>query len=130
MIERRDYLVIKVIWEVFDFLNMLKEFFEWFKKSGIEEILREYYLIVFSNKKVFLEYIYNLARLEVLFKEYDVIIEVKVKGINYVVKFFVKFKVIFDKGVVKDDEVLFGEVLFMNLGGSFIINGSEKVIVS
>lgn len=130
MIECCDYLVIKVIWEVFDFLNMLKEFFEWFKKSGIEEILREYYLIVFSNKKVFLEYIYNLVRLEVLFKEYDVIIEVKVKGINYVVKFFVKFKVIFDKGVVKDDEVLFGEVLFMNLGGSFIINGSEKVIVS
>lgn len=130
MIECCDYLVIKVIWEVFDFLNMLKEFFEWFKKSGIEEILREYYLIVFSNKKVFLEYIYNLVRLEVLFKEYDVIIEVKVKGINYAVKFFVKFKVIFDKGVVKDDEVLFGEVLFMNLGGSFIINGSEKVIVS
>nr|WP_318034135.1 hypothetical protein [Mycoplasmopsis bovis] len=43
---------------------------------------------------------------------------------------FAKFKVTSDKGVVKDDEVLLGEIPLMNSGGSFIINGSEKVIVS
>ncbi|WP_430001996.1 hypothetical protein, partial [Mycoplasmopsis bovis] len=37
MTERRDYSATKVTWEVPDFLNMSKESFEWFKKSGIEE---------------------------------------------------------------------------------------------
>ncbi len=63
-------------------------------------------------------------------KEYDAIIEAKAKGINYAAKLFAKFKVTSDKGVVKDDEVLLGEIPLMNSGGSFIINGSEKVIVS
>ncbi|MCE6090695.1 DNA-directed RNA polymerase subunit beta [Mycoplasmopsis agalactiae] len=130
MTERRDYSATKVTWEVPDFLNMSKESFEWFKKSGIEEILREHYPIVSSNKKVSLEYIHNSARLEVPPKEYDAIIEAKAKGINYAAKLFAKFKVTSDKGVVKDDEVLLGEVPLMNSGGSFIINGSEKVIVS
>ncbi len=53
MTERRDYSATKVTWEVPDFLNMSKESFEWFKKSGIEEILREHYPIVSKQQKSF-----------------------------------------------------------------------------
>ncbi|WP_029513521.1 DNA-directed RNA polymerase subunit beta [Mycoplasmopsis primatum] len=128
--ERRDYSATKVTLNVPDFLSISKESFEWFKKSGIEEILREHYPITSSNKKVSLEYIHNSARLAIPPKEYEAITEAKAKGINYAAKLFAKFKVTSDKGVVKDDEVLLGEIPLMNSGGSFIINGSEKVIVS
>ncbi|MBZ4226806.1 DNA-directed RNA polymerase subunit beta [Mycoplasma tauri] len=128
--ERRDYSVTKNNWTVPDFLSMSKNSFEWFKKSGIEDVLREHYPITSSNKKVSLEYLHNSARLEMPPKEYDAIVEAKVKGINYAAKLFAKFKVTTDKGVVKEDEVLLGEIPLMNSGGSFIINGSEKVIVS
>ncbi|MGV2392903.1 UNVERIFIED_CONTAM: hypothetical protein O8I53_07970 [Campylobacter lari] len=97
----------------------------------MEETLREHYPISSTNKKVALEYIHNSARLEVPAKEYEAVAEAKAKGTNYSGKLFAKFKVVtLDKGLVKDDEVLLGEIPLMNSGGSFIINGSEKVIVS
>lgn len=129
--ERRDYSVTKVTWNVPDFLGMSKDSFVWFKEKGIEEILREHYPISSTNKKVSLDYVWNSARLEMPTKEYEAVAEAKAKGTNYSAKLFAKFKVTTsEKGLVKDDEVLLGEIPLMNSGGSFIINGSEKVIVS
>ncbi|WP_027334684.1 DNA-directed RNA polymerase subunit beta [Mycoplasmopsis felifaucium] len=128
--ERRDYSNTKVTLNVPDFLSMSKESFEWFKKSGIEETLREHYPIVLNNKKISLDYINNSARLEIPSREYEAVSEARAKGTNYASKLFAKFRVTSDKGVVKEDEVLLGEIPLMCSGGSFIINGSEKVIVS
>ncbi|MBU4690678.1 DNA-directed RNA polymerase subunit beta [Mycoplasma sp. ES3157-GEN-MYC] len=129
--KRRDYSVTKHIYEVQDFLKTSKESFEWFKKSGIEEAIREHYPISSSNKGVTLEYIHNSATLEIPAKEYDEVTKAKVKGTNYAGKLYGKFKAITTSdGLVKEDTVFLGEIPLMTSGGSFIINGSEKVIVS
>ena len=130
--ERRDYSVTKFTWPVPDLLATSKESFEWFKKTGIEECLREHYPISSANKKVVIEYIPNSARLEASGKEYEAITEAKVKGTNYAAKLVAKFKAsIEETGVVTQPiDVLLGEVPLMTSGGSFVINGSEKVIVS
>ncbi|TQC54189.1 DNA-directed RNA polymerase subunit beta [Mycoplasmopsis mucosicanis] len=129
--QRRDYSVTKTIFQVQDFLKTSKESFEWFKKYGIEEAIREHYPISSSNKMVTLDYIHNSVRLEIPPKEYDEVQKAKVKGTNYAAKLYGKFKTtITTDGQVHEDEVFLGEIPLMTSGGSFIINGSEKVIVS
>ncbi|WP_029512690.1 DNA-directed RNA polymerase subunit beta [Mycoplasmopsis iners] len=130
--ERRDYSTTKQTLNIPDFLSTSKESFEWFKKSGIEESLREHYPIVASNGKLTLEYIHSSAYLEMPSgKEYEAVADARVKGINYAAKLHAKFKVTAtETGVVQEDTVFLGEIPLMTSGGSFIINGSEKVIVS
>ncbi|MGY5139254.1 DNA-directed RNA polymerase subunit beta [Mycoplasmopsis gallinarum] len=129
--ERRDYSTTKHTLQIPDFLTTSKDSFEWFKKSGIEASLREHYPISSSNKQVNLEYIHNTARLEIPNKEYEAVKDAKVKGINYAAKLHARFRVtVTETGLVNEDEVLLGEIPLMTSGGSFIINGSEKVIVS
>ncbi|VEU77969.1 DNA-directed RNA polymerase subunit beta [Mycoplasmopsis columbinasalis] len=130
--ERRDYSTTKQILNIPDFLSTSRESFEWFKSKGIEEVLREHYPIISANGKITLEYKENSARLEFpKAKEYDAIQDARVKGINYAAKLYAKYRItINDTSEVKDDEVFLGEIPIMTSGGSFIINGSEKVIVS
>ncbi|VEU77062.1 DNA-directed RNA polymerase subunit beta [Mycoplasmopsis columbina] len=130
--ERRDYSTTKQILNIPDFLTTSKESFEWFKAKGIEESLKEHYPITSSNGKLTLEYINKSARLELpKEKEYEAVLDAKIKGINYAAKLYAKFRVtINDTSEVKEDEVFLGEIPLMTTGGSFIINGSEKVIVS
>lgn len=129
--KRRDYSSTKNIFQVQDFLKTSKESFEWFKKTGIEEAIREHYPISSANKGVTLEYIPNTATLEVPAKEYDEVTKAKVKGTNYAGKLYGRFRATTtNEGLVKEDVVFLGEIPLMTSGGSFIINGSEKVIVS
>ncbi|KKB26943.1 DNA-directed RNA polymerase beta subunit [Mycoplasmopsis meleagridis] len=130
--ERRDYSTTKYTLDIPDFLAISKESFEWFKKNGIEESLREHYPIIASNGKLTLEYIHSSAYLEFpASKEYDAVADARVKGINYAAKLYAKFKVtVTETGVEQTDTVFLGEIPLMTSGGSFIINGSEKVIVS
>ncbi|AIA29557.1 DNA-directed RNA polymerase subunit beta [Mycoplasmopsis californica] len=129
--ERRDYSVTKNIYQVQDFLKTSKESFEWFKKQGIEEAIRAHYPISSSNKLVVLDYISGSARIEAGSREYEDVTNAKVKGTNYSGKLYAKFRcTTTNDGLVKEDEVFLGEIPLMTSGGSFIINGSEKVIVS
>ncbi|WP_027120589.1 DNA-directed RNA polymerase subunit beta [Mycoplasmopsis lipofaciens] len=129
--ERRDYSVTKHTEPVPDFLTTSKESFKWFIKKGIEQSLREYYPISATNKKVVLEYVSGSAKLDYDSNEYRAVNTAKVKGTNYAAKLTAKFRAqAIETGEVKDDEVLLGEIPLMTSGGSFIINGSEKVIVS
>ncbi|QSF13435.1 DNA-directed RNA polymerase subunit beta [Mycoplasma sp. Mirounga ES2805-ORL] len=130
--ERRDYSTTKKIMNVPDFLSMSKESFELFKKNWVEASLREHYPISSTNKKVDIEYIHNSAKFEMPGKrEYDAVKEARAKGINYSAKLSAKFRVkLTETGNLKEDTVLLGEIPLMTSGGSFIINGSEKVIVS
>ncbi|MBR2849019.1 MAG: DNA-directed RNA polymerase subunit beta, partial [Mycoplasmataceae bacterium] len=62
--------------------------------------------------------------------EYSAIQEAKQKGSTYSAKIFVKLrKTIVETGEIKEDEILFGELPLMTSSASFIVNGSEKIIV-
>ncbi|QGZ97352.1 DNA-directed RNA polymerase subunit beta [Mycoplasma sp. NEAQ87857] len=133
--ERRDYSVTKHSLSLFDILATSKESFELFIKNKIQECLLEVYPIEAANKQVRLDYVKGSLRTELPFKkltsESEEIKKCKAKGINFSVKIYITLKrEITETGEVKLDEVLLGEIPYMTSGGSFIINGSEKVIVS
>lgn len=129
--ERRDYSVTKKTLEVSDFLETPKASFKWFIKEGIEEVLKEHFPITSTNKKVSLHYKPHSFVLEYDKNEFDQIKEAKNKGINYAARLKANFYTeIIESGEQKEDTVLLGEIPLITSGASFIINGSEKVIVS
>ncbi|MEA4333611.1 DNA-directed RNA polymerase subunit beta [Mycoplasma sp. 1232] len=132
---RRDYSVTKTTLPLFDILETSKESFELFMNKKIQECLLEIYPIEAANREVKLEYKKGSVRLELPFKkitsESEEIKKAKAKGMNFSAKVFVTLKSeVKNSGEIKEDEVLLGEIPYMTSGGSFIINGSEKVIVS
>ncbi|MGL5590848.1 MAG: DNA-directed RNA polymerase subunit beta, partial [Metamycoplasmataceae bacterium] len=81
--------------------------------------------------KTVIEYISKSKRIERSKNEAKSIEEAKQKGTTYAAKLYGKLrKTIIETGEVKEEEVIFGEIPLMTNGASFIINGSEKVIIS
>ncbi|VEU58476.1 DNA-directed RNA polymerase subunit beta [Mycoplasmopsis gallinacea] len=133
--ERRDYSLTKQSLPVFDILKTSKDSFELFMTKRIQELLMEVYPIEAANKSVKLDYVKNSLKIEYPFKkitsEGEEIKKCKAKGINFSAKIFATLKKeVSATGETKIDDVLIGEIPYMTSGGSFIINGSEKVIVS
>ncbi|UCU26962.1 DNA-directed RNA polymerase subunit beta [Mycoplasma anserisalpingitidis] len=133
--QRRDYSVTKHSLPVFNILSTSKDSFDNFLKNNIEEALLEHYPIEAADKKVKLDYVKKSLRIAYPYKkitsEGEEIRKCKAKGINFSAKVYATLKrEITSTGEVKEDEVLLGEIPLMTSGGSFIINGSEKVVVS
>ncbi len=117
--------------EVSDLVLTQKESFNWFIEKGIEEAFNNIYPIISNNGRIRIEYLKNTLIIEKPPVEFDAIKQAKQKGISYAFKFYATLrKIDEDTGDTKDQEVLFGEIPLMTSGASFIINGSEKVIVS
>lgn len=128
---RRDYSLTKQTLPVTNFLDIQKKSYDLLVNEGIETIFQEHYPIISANKKVKIEYLANSAILEKEGEESHKVREAKQKGITYGAKLYAQLrKVTVDTGETKDEKVLFGEIPLMTKGGSFIINGSEKIIVS
>ncbi|WP_027121115.1 DNA-directed RNA polymerase subunit beta [Mycoplasma leonicaptivi] len=131
--ERRDYSVTKYTLPLTDLLQTSKDSFEHFMKKRIHEVLQEVYPITTGNVK--LDYVKGSLTIEYPFKkitsESEEINKCKAKGINFSSKIYIDLQIEnMQTGELKNDKVLLGEIPYMTSGGSFIINGSEKVIVS
>ncbi|QJG67104.1 DNA-directed RNA polymerase subunit beta [Mycoplasma phocoenae] len=128
---RRDYSKSPKIFETPDFLEMQRKSIEEFITQGIEEELQSVYPIEQPNK-VRIEYIPGSVEFEIPSKsEFESVKIAKQKGSSYSGKLKASLRQInIEDGQVKDYEVVFGEIPIMTHGGTFVINGSEKVIVS
>ncbi|MGL4343040.1 MAG: DNA-directed RNA polymerase subunit beta [Metamycoplasmataceae bacterium] len=129
--KRRDYSNTKFQLETQDLLEMQRESYNIFLKKGLEDTLKEIFPITSVNKKIVIDYILNSKRLE---KPKDIskaIQESRRKGTTHSAKLYIKLrKTIVETGEIKEEEVLFGNIPLITDGASFVINGSEKVIVS
>jgi DNA-directed RNA polymerase subunit beta len=103
------------------------------KDTGLHAALNSIFPIVGYSGNAALQYVdYNLGK-----PAFDVD-ECKLRGVTYSVPLRVKVRlVIYDKEsankaikVVKEQEVYLGEIPLMTENGTFIINGTERVIVS
>ena len=103
------------------------------KDTGLHAALNSIFPIVGYSGNAALQYVdYNLGK-----HAFDVE-ECKLRGVTYSVPLRVKVRlVIYDKEstnkaikVVKEQEVYLGEIPLMTENGTFIINGTERVIVS
>ena len=129
--ERRNYSNTKHELEIQDLLQMQKDSFEWLIKKGLEETFNEIYPIKSNNDKIVIDYIKKSIKIQKPKNEYQAIQEAKHKWSTYSSKIFAKLrKTVVETGEIKEDEILFGEIPLMTSSASFIVNGSEKIIVS
>ncbi|MCK4974119.1 MAG: DNA-directed RNA polymerase subunit beta, partial [Sulfurimonas sp.] len=97
-------------------------------QQGLESLFSDIFPIISNDEKMSLEYVeYKLAEEDLKYSEYDA----KQKGYTYSIslKALINLK-IHDTGEIRQKEIYFGEVPLMTERGTFIINGSERVVVS
>lgn len=95
-------------------------------KYGLESIFKSIFPIESNNKNLVLEYLYYSFG-EVKCTEY----EAKANNVTYSIILKAVFQLIqMDTGEVKKKELYMGDIPLMTDRGTFIINGSERVVVS
>jgi len=102
--------------------------------SGLEEVFKSIFPINSASSNAALDYIsYELG--ECLYTPQ----ECKMKGISYAVPLYVNLQLRFMdkatgyktvKGTPMSDRVFLGEIPVMTKDGSFVVNGTERVVVS
>ncbi|MGY6172308.1 DNA-directed RNA polymerase subunit beta [Candidatus Mycoplasma pogonae] len=130
---RRSYSKTGTIFETPDYLENQRKSFNDFLEHGIDEALNQIYPIKSSNGKVEIQYMRNRKlKIEKPKNEFEAVKEAKQKGDSYVCKVYAYLRKlnVETSEVGEPQAVLFGEIPLMTSAGTFIINGSEKVIVS
>ncbi|MXR12515.1 DNA-directed RNA polymerase subunit beta [Mycoplasma flocculare] len=128
---RRFYGKENKTFETPDFLDSLRESFNWFFTTGIPEAFDKIFPIVSSNGKLEINFRPDSLRVEKPKNEYLAIRESKIKGKTYAARVYITLvKIHVEDGEMEEQEILLAEFPFMTEGGTFIINGFEKVIVS
>ena len=129
--KRRDYSQTYKEFPVQDLISVQKSSYQWFLDTGLEETFNNIYPIESTNGKLTIEYVEKTLRLEAPLDEYQAIKLAKQKGTTLNIKVYATLRRKDNEtGEVKSQEVLFGEIPLMSKGGTFIVNGSIKVIVS
>lgn len=124
--ERRNYSRVKSNVELPDLIRVQTESFKWFIDKGLEELFRDISPIqnFTENIKLYFEG-YELGQ-----EKYD-ISESKIKDMTYSKPLRVNVRLLNeDTGEIKQQKIFMGDFPMMTPTGSFIINGSERVIVS
>jgi len=129
--QRRNYSRIDVALELPNLIEIQTASYQWFLDQGIREMFKDISPIEDNNGNLALEFVdYSLGE-----PKYSVL-EAKERDANYAAPLRVKVRLhIKDEetqGIkeVKESEVYMGDFPLMTPTGTFIINGSERVIVS
>ena len=101
------------------------ESYDWFLKNGIDEVLREVFPIKNYSETAQIDYVG--CKLEE--PAYSAL-ECKAADLTYSSKMRATLRLINETGEIKEAEVFLGELPRMTEGGTFIVNGAERVIVS
>ncbi len=124
--ERRSFAKIPDVMDLPNLIGIQTENFEWFKTEGIAQAFRDIGPIESNTKDLVLEYVSHYFE-DPLFT----IDECKEKDVTYEAKLNVVFKFTNrNTGVQKETTVFLGDHPIMTPRGTFIINGTERVVVS
>ena len=122
---RRSYSRINEVLELPNLIEIQTDSYKWFLDQGMKEMFEDISPIEDHAGKLALEFVdysfkdakYNLA-------------EARAHDTNYSAPIYVKLRLMNkETGEIKDQEVFFGDFPLMTDGGTFIINGAERVIV-
>ena len=123
---RKKFSRIPESFEVPDLLAVQKESFEWLLKEGLVEVFREVSPIYDFNENYYIEFLSHTIG-EPKYSE----IEYKERDMTYSIPLKAKVRLVSKlTGEMKEQEVYMGELPWMTDRGTFIINGTEKVIVN
>ena len=116
--------------EVIDMPNLIgiqKDSYEWFLNDGIKEVFNEFSPITDSNGRYELSFISH--RLDD--KTKYTIEECKERDATYAIPIRVTARLLNkETGEIVDNEIYMGDLPLMTDSGTFVINGSERVVVS
>lgn len=124
---RMSFSKIEEIIDLPDLIEVQKRSYEWFIKEGLREVFEDISPITDYTENLMLEFVdyefektpkYTVEECKERDATYSASLKVKVRLINR------------STGEVKEQEVFMGDFPLMTEQGTFIINGSERVIVS
>ncbi len=124
--ERRSFAKIPDVMDVPNLIAIQTESFEWFKNEGLTQAFDDVCPIESSTKNMHVEFgkhwfgepKYNVDECKEKDASYQAPLTVEIRFINH------------ETGEIKEQEVFMGDFPLMTPRGTFIINGTERVVVS
>ncbi len=117
--------------EVIDMPNLIgiqKDSYEWFLTDGIKEVFKDISPIVDSNGKFelsFIDYRFDMDKIKYTIEQ------CKERDATYAAPLKVTARLLNkENGHFEDSEIYMGDMPLMTESGTFVINGSERVVVS
>ena len=111
-----------------DLIEIQRASFRWFLEYGLIEELESYSPITDYTGKLELHFIAKNYKLK---QPKYVVEEAKRRDSTYAVQMYVPTRLINkETGEIKEQDVYFGQIPVITTGGTFIINGIERIIVS
>ncbi len=124
--ERKSFAKIPEVMDVPNLISIQIDSFNWFKTEGLAEAFRDISPIENSSKSLFVEF----GSHEFGDPKFTVE-ECKAKDISYQAALFVEVRFTnTETGEIKEQEVFMGDFPLMTPRGTFVINGTERVVVS
>ena len=124
---RKSYAKYQEILEMPNLLKIQKDSYEWFLQDGIKEVFRDVSPITDANGKYELSFISHRFDDKIKYT----IEECKERDATYAVPIRVTARLLNkETGSVIDNEIYMGDLPLMTDSGTFVINGSERVVVS
>lgn len=125
---RMSYGKINEVLEMPNLIEIQKDSYQWFIEGGLQEVFDDISPITDYAGNLVLEFLdYSIHTDEAKFN----VAECKERDSTYAAPLKVKVRLINkETGEIKEQEIFMGDFPLMTPGGTFIINGAERVIVS
>ena len=125
--ERKSYAKYQEILSMPNLLKIQKDSYNWFLNEGLREVFRDVAAITDYTGNLELSFLdYSLDE-----KPKYTVEECKERDATYAKPIKVRVRLLNKQtGEIKDQEIFMGDFPLMTNGGTFVINGAERVIVS
>ena len=124
---RMSFSRINEVMEMPNLIEVQKESYQWFLDVGLKEVFRDISEITDYTGNLVLEFVdYKMDD-----KPKYTVTECKERDATYAAPMRVRARLLNkETGEIKENEVYMGDFPIMTDGGTFVINGAERVIVS
>ena len=124
---RMSFSNIKEVIDMPDLIDIQKQSYEWFLKSGLKDVLSDASPIADFSGNLLLEFVDYRLEEETKYS----IEEAKERNTSYSSRLQVQVRLINrETGEIKEQEIFLGDLPIMTDNGTFLINGAERVIIS
>ena len=124
---RKSYAKYEEILEIPNMLKIQKDSYQWFLETGLREVFKDVGTITDFSGKLELSFLdYTMEE-----KAKYTIEECRERDATYAKPIKVRVRLRnTETGVIKEQEIFMGDFPVMTNGGTFVINGAERVIIS
>ena len=126
-VTRMSFSKIKEVIDMPDLIDIQKQSYDWFLKSGLKDVLNDASPIADFSGNLLLEFVDYRLEDETKYS----IEEAKERNTSYSSRLQVQVRLINrETGEIKEQEIFMGDLPIMTDSGTFLINGAERVIIS